>query len=155
MKELYAEGIASRSDPESCGRHREVPTEALTGALAGADIESRKLLPDADPLTQWGRPHTEHRDCEVPGDPAGSKTRRTPRTFKHENREAPMPPNVSQETGGRMVKGSTRTTIMYGTGESDEGVVPMNRRRHPPRRGREGPRPEGSRPAACNGTQYP
>ncbi len=154
MKELHAEGIANRSDPESCGRHRKVPTEALTGAPAGADTESRKLLPDADPLTEWGRPHVERRYSEVLGDPAGSKTRRTSRTFKHENREAPVLPRVCR-TKGRLVKGSTRTTSMYGTGESDDGVVPMNDRRQPPRFGREGRRLEGSRLAACIGTLCP
>src|ERR1700683_42536 len=35
MKESYREGIANRSDPESCATHREVRREALTGAQAG------------------------------------------------------------------------------------------------------------------------
>jgi len=39
MRELYVEGVATRNDPESCGRHREVATEALTGASMGADTE--------------------------------------------------------------------------------------------------------------------
>jgi len=45
MRELYVEGVATRNDPESCGRHREVATEALTGASMGAAIEPRKKLP--------------------------------------------------------------------------------------------------------------
>ena len=32
MKELYVEGVATRNDPESCGLHRKVLVEALTGA---------------------------------------------------------------------------------------------------------------------------
>jgi len=61
MRELYVEGVATRNDPESCGRHREVATEALTGASMGAAIEPRKKLPDADPVHVAGRPHGAHR----------------------------------------------------------------------------------------------
>ncbi len=142
MKELHAEGIANRSDPESCGRHREVPPEALTGALMGADTESRKLLPDADPLTLRGRPHVEHRYSEVLGDPAGSKTRGTSRTFKHENRDTPGM-SVGAGRTDRAVQGPTRTTAMHDPGESDEGVVPMIHRRSADRGMGEG-RPETS-----------
>ena len=35
MKEPYAEGLATHSDPESCGRAREDVSEALTGARTG------------------------------------------------------------------------------------------------------------------------
>ena len=33
MKVLYDEGLATHVDPESCGRSREVPAEALTGGV--------------------------------------------------------------------------------------------------------------------------
>ncbi|MBA3697845.1 MAG: group II intron reverse transcriptase/maturase [Planctomycetes bacterium] len=140
MKELYAEGIANHSDPESCGQHREVFSEALTGALPGADTESRKHLPDADPMTLRGRPHAERRHSEALGDPAGSKTRRTARTFRHENRETP---GISIGVGrmDRTVQGPTQTTVMHVPGESDEGVVPLIHRR-PAGRGKGEGRPE-------------
>jgi hypothetical protein len=51
MKELHVEGVATRNDPESCGWHREVSFEALTGASVGADIEPRKYIPEADPVS--------------------------------------------------------------------------------------------------------
>jgi len=92
MRELYVEGVATRNDPESCGRHREVATEALTGASMGADTEPRKNLPDADPVPVAGRPRETHRHRETRIGPAGSKTRRTSRTFEHENREIPEVP---------------------------------------------------------------
>lgn len=140
MKELHAEGVANHSDPESCGRHRKLPTEALTGASMGTDTESRKHLPDADPLTLWGRQHTERRDSEARSDSAGSKTRRTSRTFKHENRDTPgMSAGVGR--ADRTEQGPTRTTVMHVPGESDEGVVPMIHRRSADRGKGEG-RPE-------------
>ena len=42
MKELHVEGVATRNDPESCGQHRKVLVEALTGASMGAAIEPRR-----------------------------------------------------------------------------------------------------------------
>jgi RNA-directed DNA polymerase len=35
MKESYRKGVANHPDPESCGVHREVQSEALTGAHVG------------------------------------------------------------------------------------------------------------------------
>jgi RNA-directed DNA polymerase len=35
MKESYGEGVATHTDPESCGAVREDGVEALTGARAG------------------------------------------------------------------------------------------------------------------------
>ena len=101
MKELHAEGVATRSDPESCGRHREVATEALTGASMGAAIEPRKSLSDADPVHVAGRPHGQHRQREMRSGPAGSETRSTSRTFEHENREIPEAPGGAVLLAGR------------------------------------------------------
>jgi hypothetical protein len=41
MKELHAEGLATRSDPESCVDDPRGRGEALTGARAGRAIEPR------------------------------------------------------------------------------------------------------------------
>jgi len=44
MKELYGEGLATHTDPESCAGSRKGAGEALTGAHAGRAIEPRKQL---------------------------------------------------------------------------------------------------------------
>ena len=140
MKKLHVEGVATRNDPESCGLPREGCAEALTGASVGAAIEPRKYIPEADPVSVVGRQHGTNRHREDRSIPAGSENQRTSRTSKHENREIPgMPGGVVRP--GRMVQGTTRTTIMHVPGKSDEGVVPMNRRRSADRGASEG-RPE-------------
>jgi len=140
MQERYAEGGVNHSDPESWGRRRKASTQALTGASVGADIEPRKYIPDVDPVSVAGRQHGQpHHDQRQP-DPAGSETRRTPRTFEHENREIPeVPGGVAHP--GRAVQGQPRTTATHASGKSDEGVVPMNHRR-PSGRGTGEGRPE-------------
>ena len=58
MKELYGEGLATHTDPESCAGSREGTGEALTGAHAGRAIEPRKQrFPGADVVTSSGRQH--------------------------------------------------------------------------------------------------
>jgi hypothetical protein len=58
MKELYGEGLATHTDPESCAGSRKGTGEALTGAHAGRAIEPRKqLLPGADAVSSNGRQH--------------------------------------------------------------------------------------------------
>ena len=70
MKELYGEGLATHTDPESCAGSRKGTGEALTGAHAGRAIEPRKpLLPGADAVTVGGRQHVFVQDAstERPG----------------------------------------------------------------------------------------
>jgi hypothetical protein len=70
MKELYGEGLATHTDPESCAGSRKGTGEALTGAHAGRAIEPRKpLLPGADAVTVGGRQHGFVQDAstERPG----------------------------------------------------------------------------------------
>ena len=65
MKELYGEGLAAHTDPESCAGSRKGTGEALTGAHAGRAIEPRKhLLLGADAVTTSGRQHDPAQDCE-------------------------------------------------------------------------------------------
>ena len=140
MKELHVEGLVTHSDPESWGRGRKASSQALTGALAGPDIEPRKFIPDVDPVPVVGRQHGLVRHDERQVDPARSETRGTSGTFGHENRE------ILQVPGGvahlcRMAKGPTRTAIMNALGKSDEGVVPLSHRR-PTGRGMGEGRPE-------------
>ena len=65
MKELYGEGLATHTDPESCAGSRKGAGEALTGVHAGRAIEPRKQpLLGADAVTIGGRQHEPARDCE-------------------------------------------------------------------------------------------
>ena len=156
MKELYAEGLVTHSDPESWGRTRKDPAQALTGALAGPDTEPRKLLSDVDPVPVAGRPNGLARHDECQADPTRSMTQGTSGTFDHENRE------ILQVPGGvarlcRMVKGPTRTTIMNALGKSDEDVVPLSHRRPTGRGMGEGrsETAENPRQSATSGAQDP
>ena len=53
MKVSNRKGIANQTGPESCGAHREVRTEALTGEPAGQPLsrESVKLVQGADAVS--------------------------------------------------------------------------------------------------------
>ena len=52
MQVHYCEGIANRTDPESCVTNREVRHEALTGERIGQPSSREKgLVPGADTLT--------------------------------------------------------------------------------------------------------
>jgi hypothetical protein len=76
MKELYGEGLATHTDPESCAGSQQGAGEALTGAHAGRDIEPRKqLLLGADVVTIGGRQHEPARDCERGSAQRGPRTR--------------------------------------------------------------------------------
>ena len=110
MKDLHVEGVATRNDPESCGQHRKVLVEALTGASMGAAIEPRKYIPEADPVSVAGRQHGPSRHREARSVPAGSENRRTSRTFEHENREIPGTPGgvVRPWPGGEETNPSDR-----------------------------------------------
>lgn len=89
MKESYNEGRANHVGPESCGAHREVRAEALTGESAGW-VSSREIhvsLRSADAVEVGGRPHREVRQGEDRPDSARSETPRTRGRFLHGNRE--------------------------------------------------------------------
>ena len=84
MKESYGEGVATHTDPESCGAGRKVCDEALTGARAGR-VFSREsnFLRDADAVGESGRLHQAHRYRERRLGPARSET---PCTYGHTSR---------------------------------------------------------------------
>lgn len=104
MKESYGEGLATHTDPESCGAAREGGVEALTGARAGRVCSrERPFLRGADAVRRSGRPHLALRYRERRRDPARSETPRTYGHTSHENREIPCPP-VADAAAGRVGK---------------------------------------------------
>jgi len=104
MKESYGEGLATHTDPESCGATRKGGVEALTGARAG-QVFSREspFLRGADVVRRGGRPHPTHRNREMPRDPARSETLCTYGNTSHENREILGSP-VADGASGRVGK---------------------------------------------------
>ena len=75
MQESYGEGVASRTGPESCAGARKGMGEALTGVPAGR-VLSREIphFRVPTPSMERGRQHRGHRQREMLGDPARSKT---------------------------------------------------------------------------------
>ena len=88
MKESYGEGVASHTDPESCGAAGNGGDEALTGARAGRVFSrERTSLRGADAVRTSGRLHSARRYRETRRDPARSETPCTYGHISHENRE--------------------------------------------------------------------
>ena len=105
MKESYGEGLATHTDPESCGAACEGGVEALTGARAGRVLSrERNLLRDADAVGESGRPHRVHRYREMLLGPARSETPCTYGNASHENREILCLPTVAVCAAGRVGK---------------------------------------------------
>ena len=100
MKESDGEGVATHTDPESCGATCEGGVEALTGARAGR-VFSREsnFLWGADAVRRSGRPHPRHRYREVLRDPARSQTPCTYGSTSHGNREIPRSPQTEYVWG--------------------------------------------------------
>ena len=104
MKESYGEGVATHTDPESCGAAREGRVEALTGARAGR-VFSREstFLRDADAVRRSGKLHRTHRYGEMRPGPARSETPCTYGNTSHENREIHWSP-AAMAAAGRVGK---------------------------------------------------
>jgi len=105
MKESYGEGLATHTDPESCGAACEGSVEALTGARAGRVFSrERDNLRGADAVRRSGRPHPSRRYRETLRDPARSETPSTYGNTSHENREILGPPVTAVVAAGRVGK---------------------------------------------------
>src|SRR5262245_32726650 len=100
MKESHGEGLATHTDPESCGAACKGGVEALTGARAGQVLsrESRSLR-GADAVRRGGRPYPAHREREMRRDPARSETLCTYGNTSHENREILCSPAAGGAVG--------------------------------------------------------
>ena len=62
MKVQYREEMANHSDPESCGTHREVDIEALTGETSRPAIEPRNHESGAPTLLCEAEGHSVYDD---------------------------------------------------------------------------------------------
>ena len=93
MEESYGEGLATHTDPESCGATREGGVEALTGARAGRVFSrERSFLRGADAVRRSGRLHPAYRYREIRRDPARSETPCMHVRTSFGNREIPCSP---------------------------------------------------------------
>ena len=105
-------------------------------------IEQRNFIPGADLVVSTGRQHDCGRYRDAVEVLAVSQTLSMPRSFTRGNREILEVPS-GPKPFGRAVEGPPRTTAMHASRKSDEGVVPLIRRR-PTGRGLGEGRPETS-----------
>ena len=100
MRKSHGEGVATHTDPESCGAVRKGGVEALTGDRAGRVFSrERRRLQGADAVGGSGRHDPVHRDREMQWSPARSQTPRMRGSTSHENREIPCPPTADGAAG--------------------------------------------------------
>ena len=104
MQEAYGEGVATHTDPESCGAACEGRVEALTGARAGRVLSrDRDFLRDADAVGESGRLHQALRYRERRLGPARSETPGTYGRTSRGSREVPCSP-AAEGVAGRVGK---------------------------------------------------
>ena len=100
MKKSYGEGLASHTDPESCGAARKDRVEALTGARTGRVLSRESSsLRGADAVRRSGRLHPSHRYRERRRDPARSETPSTYGNTMRGNREILCSPAADGAAG--------------------------------------------------------
>jgi RNA-directed DNA polymerase len=124
MKESYGKGPASHPDPESCVDGRKAGGEALTGAHAGQPSSCEIRSSGMPTLLSEAEGHTTsdaHGKSLV--DPAQSKTLSMRGNSLRGNREIPGS-SIVDGLVDRSGKGTTLTPDMYGSGKSDDGIVP-------------------------------
>ena len=104
MKVSYSQGLATHTDPESCGAARECGDEALAGEGAGRVLSREtNLLRDADVVGGGGRQYWTRRYSEAWTSPAASETPSTYRNTLCGNREILRSPQA-EDAWGRIGK---------------------------------------------------
>lgn len=93
MRFPYAEGVATHSDPESCGCPRKGACEALTGERAGLVLSPEKLRSRVPTLWTEAEGNTGRRaSASVVSGPAWSETQCMYGDSMRGNREVPLSP---------------------------------------------------------------
>ena len=88
MKGSYGEGLATHTDPESCGAACEGWRRSVDRGTCGSGIQTRKdITPGCRRCKGSGRLHPAPRYRERRRDPARSETPCTYGDTSHENRE--------------------------------------------------------------------
>jgi hypothetical protein len=124
MKELYRKGLASHSDPESCGDVREDIVEALTGAHASRVSSCEiKYIGSADSVLVDARNIGNSIIGKFILNSPQSKTPCEHGTFLHGNRETSQVA-VLETKAVRPEKKQFRNAGMYACEESDISIVP-------------------------------
>ena len=107
MEELYAEGLATRSGPESCVDDPRGRGEALTGVRAGRAIEPRNQSNRGADAVQEVEGNIVRGAIREPlTGPAWSENQGMYGTSMRENRESPVPP--VRVVSGRAAQGTLR-----------------------------------------------
>ena len=123
MKELYRQGLANHSDPESCAGHRKVAGEALTGEDAGQPLSCEIPNSSAPTLLSEAEGNTSNDvTCESFEGLAQSETLSMRGHSLRGNREVLEIPSFKTE--GRLEKATNHTSNMHISRKSDSCEVP-------------------------------
>ncbi len=130
MQVPHSKGVANRVVPESCGLHREVQLEALTGVRAGQPLSREIKQSGAPTLLSEAEGHTDEGATREPSKgPARSQTLSMHGNSLHRNWEISSVPaepvNVCGAAGGSG-KANGHTPDIDADEKSDACVVPMN-----------------------------
>ena len=141
--------MANHSSPESCGAHREVGVEALTGDTGRPAIEPRNQtfgMPTVSFEPEGNTAHGENRkSC---ADPARSKTLRMPGSNLHGSWEISSVPVEFCGLGG---EGASRNAAIHAVEKSDAPIVPKKQ----PNQGKPAEVVEGRGAAKGNAQEAP
>jgi RNA-directed DNA polymerase len=123
MRVQYGEEVANHSGPESCGLHREVQIEALTGETDRPAIEPRNHNTGMPTLLVEAEGHTVHdvnrKSCT---DPTRSETLCMSGSFSHGSSEISLVSDAVWSDGRGKV--NDRNPSIYANEKSDTPIVP-------------------------------
>jgi group II intron reverse transcriptase/maturase len=123
MKVQYGEEMANHSGPESCGMHREVHVEALTGETDRPAIEPRNQNSGMPTLLSEAEGNMVHDDNRKScTDPTRSETLCMSGSFSHGSSEISSVPGATWP--GRAGKVNDRNPAIDAVEKSDTPIVP-------------------------------
>jgi hypothetical protein len=122
MKVQYGEEMANHSGPESCGMHREVHVEALTGETDRPAIEPRNQNSGMPTLLSEAEGNMVHDDNRKScTDPTRSETLCMSGSFSHGSSEISSVPGATWP--GRAGKVNDRNPAIDAVEKSDTPIV--------------------------------